>query len=103
MSTTSILGGLAEAAMLVLVARIAFALASDSSNVTLNVGPITNWVVSVPILIGIAAALVVVRMAFQALQTVLAAARDVRDGRPGPEVVDPSVPRRELGAPGAAA
>lgn len=73
MSISSILGGLVEAAMLVLIARIAFALASDSSHVTVNVGPIDNWVISVPVLIGIAAALVLVRMGFQALQTVLAA------------------------------
>jgi ATP-binding cassette subfamily B protein len=73
MSISSIVGGLTEAVMLVLIARIAFALASDSSNVHINVGPIDNWVISVPVLIAIAAGLVVVRMGFQALQAVLAA------------------------------
>ena len=73
MSITSIIGGLAEAALLVLIARIALALASDDSSVTFNLGPVHDWTVSVTVLLSVAAALVLVRMAFQALQTVLAA------------------------------
>ena len=73
MSITSIIGGLAEAALLVLIARIALALASDDSSVTFNLGPVHDWTVSVTVLLSVAAALVLVRMAFQAMQTVLAA------------------------------
>ena len=73
MSITSIIGGLAEAALLVLIARIALALASDDSSVTFNLGPVHDWTVSVTVLLSTAAVLVLVRMAFQSMQTVLAA------------------------------
>jgi ABC-type multidrug transport system fused ATPase/permease subunit len=73
MSISSILGGLAEAAMLVLFARIAFALASGDDQVTVNVGPIDNWHLSVSELLWIAAALVAARVVLSALQMVLSA------------------------------
>ena len=73
MSISSILGGIAEAAMLVLIARIAFALASGSDHITINFGPIHDWKLSVSVLLALSAGLVAVRMALQALQTVLAA------------------------------
>jgi len=73
MSISSILGGFVEAATLVLIARIAFALASDTSAVTVNIGPIHEWSFSVPALIAITAALIAVRMGFQWIQTVLSA------------------------------
>ena len=73
MSISSILGGLAEAAMLVLLARIAFALASGDDEVTLNLGPFHDWHFSVTNLLWIAAGLVGARFVLQALQMVLSA------------------------------
>jgi ABC-type multidrug transport system fused ATPase/permease subunit len=73
MSISSILGGLAEAAMLVLFARIAFALASGDDQVTVNLGPLDDWRFTVAELLWIAAALVAVRVVLSALQMVLSA------------------------------
>lgn len=72
-AVSSVLGGLAEAALLVLLARIAFAIASDHSSITVSFGPIDGWRVSVPELLAFAAGFVAVRMVLQAIQTVLAA------------------------------
>lgn len=73
MSISSICGGFAEAALLVLIARIAFAIASGNDSVTVNMGPIHDWKLTVSVLLGLSAGLVVVRMGLQAVQTVLAA------------------------------
>ncbi len=83
--------------MLVLIARIAFALASDNSNVTVNFGPIDHWVISVagphrcrrgagPGPDGVPGDADGARLA-----------RDVRGRDPGEEVADPALPRGELG------
>jgi ATP-binding cassette subfamily B protein len=72
MSITAVLGGFAEAAILVLIARIAFALASTHSGVKVDAGPLGSITFTVPALLGIAAALVAVRMVLQVFQTVLA-------------------------------
>jgi len=69
----AIVGGFAEAALLVLVARIAFALTSAGSAVTIRIGPLPEVSVSVTVLIIVAAALVAVRAALQAAQVVLSA------------------------------
>src|SRR5947207_1116500 len=73
MSITAILGGFAEAATLVLIARIAFALTSTSSDVNLNLGPFGSATVSINALIAAAAVLVILRIVFQVCYTVLAA------------------------------
>src|SRR2546423_1816084 len=72
MSIAAVLGGFAEAATLVLIARIAFALTSADKPVRVSLGPLGSFSVAVGALIGIAAALVVVRMLLQAVYTVLA-------------------------------
>jgi ABC-type multidrug transport system fused ATPase/permease subunit len=72
LSVTSILGGFAEAGTLVLIARTAFALASDNSEVKVSVGPL-DATVAVPVLIGTAAALVLCRIGLQSLQAVVGA------------------------------
>lgn len=68
----AILGGFAEAGMLVLVARIAFALSSSHSTVSTSIGPI-DISLSVADLLLIAGVLVALRIALQVLQTVLSA------------------------------
>jgi ABC-type multidrug transport system fused ATPase/permease subunit len=73
MSVAAVLGGFAEAAVLVLIARIAFALSSPNSGVKVGLGPVGSVTISINALIGIAAVLVVVRIALQILYTVLAA------------------------------
>jgi ABC-type multidrug transport system fused ATPase/permease subunit len=72
LSVTSILGGFAEAGTLVLIARTAFALASNSSDVKVNVGPV-HATIAVPALIGAAGVLVVIRIVIQGAQSVLGA------------------------------
>jgi ABC-type multidrug transport system fused ATPase/permease subunit len=72
LSITAVLGGFAEAGTLVLIARVAFALTSPDKEVTISAGPIGPYSFSVGILIVFAAALVIVRMALQAVYTVLA-------------------------------
>jgi len=71
MSVAAIVGGFAEAASLVLIARVAFALTSDGSDVAFHFGPLGTTTVSINVLIGAAIALVVLRMALQAVTTVL--------------------------------
>ena len=61
----SILGGFAEAVVLLIIARAAFALASSGGSVTLHVGPAGQFSISLGVLIGIAAVLVVVRVVLQ--------------------------------------
>jgi ATP-binding cassette, subfamily B, bacterial len=64
----ALLGGFTEAGVLVLIARLAFALANGESNVHASLGPFGGVSVTVPSLIAIAAGLVVLRVAFQLLQ-----------------------------------
>lgn len=62
-SVYAVLGGFAEAGILVLIARIAFALASSGHSVALSLGPVPEMTISVPVLIAITGALVVARVA----------------------------------------
>src|SRR4051794_34987016 len=56
------IGGFAEAAVLVVIARLAFALANHDVDVKLALGPLgTHWI-SVPTLIAVAAGLILARM-----------------------------------------
>ena len=71
-SVAAVFGGLAEAATLVLVARIAFALASNSDTVSVDVGPVKAHI-SVPTLVGISLVLLVIRVALQVFQARLGA------------------------------
>jgi ATP-binding cassette, subfamily B, bacterial len=73
LSVVSIVGGFAEAGVLVLIARIAFALADNASSVSVSFGPLPKLSVSVPDLLLTAAVLVIVRMGLQVIQTVIAA------------------------------
>ena len=72
-AATSTLGGFAEAAVLVLIARLAFALASGSSHVRFSAGPLGELRVSMTALISIAAGLVLFRVAMQIVQAQLSA------------------------------
>lgn len=75
LSGSAALGGFAEAAVLVLISRIAFALASEGdqrSHVTVDLGPI-HAVVSLPFLIGSTAALIALRLALNIWQARLSA------------------------------
>jgi ATP-binding cassette subfamily B protein len=61
----SFAGGLAEAASLLLIARIAFALVNPDAKVSASIGPLLSFSASVGTLIALAAAFVVVRFALQ--------------------------------------
>jgi ABC-type multidrug transport system fused ATPase/permease subunit len=67
----ALLGAFAEAAVLVLIARLAFALASGKDSVSMSFGPFGEHAVAFGILIGVALALVVVRVLFQVGQVAL--------------------------------
>ena len=73
MSLAAVVGGFAEAFTLVLIARIAFALSSDSSSVEVDVGPFGTVHVAISALILLAAALVLARVVLQSVYTVLGA------------------------------
>jgi ABC-type multidrug transport system fused ATPase/permease subunit len=73
MSLAAISGGFAEAALLLLIARIAFALSSHGADVTFTVGPLGSITMSIPGLVAVAAALVLLKMFFQSAQSRLAA------------------------------
>ena len=72
-SVCATLGGFAEAAVLVVIARLAFALASDFSEVTVSLGPLGEASLPMSTLITIAFALVAVRVALQIVQARLSA------------------------------
>ena len=61
----AVLGGFAEALVLVVIARLAFALASQSSAVTLTPGPLGKVTISFETLVAVAAALIVLRVGMQ--------------------------------------
>src|SRR3954468_1071109 len=71
MSVAAIAGGFAEAAILVLIARIAFALASSGSDVKVNLGPLGQTTVSIDALIVTTAVLVVLRVVLQTIVMIL--------------------------------
>jgi ATP-binding cassette, subfamily B, bacterial len=65
LATVSLLGGFAEAGVLVLIARIAFAITQQDSSVGVAPGPLGPYEISVPTLIALAAVMTVVRLALQ--------------------------------------
>jgi ABC-type multidrug transport system fused ATPase/permease subunit len=67
----ALLGGFAEATVLVLLARLAFALASGKSTVSMTVGPLGDHSIEFGVLIGVALVLVVIRVLFQVAQVAL--------------------------------
>lgn len=72
LALSSAVGGLAEAAVLVFIARAAFALASDRDTASIGVGP-ASFEMALGFALGLAAILVIVRTALQAVQAALAA------------------------------
>jgi ABC-type multidrug transport system fused ATPase/permease subunit len=64
----ALVGGFTEAGVLVLIARLAFALASGDTQLHLSLGPLGTADIAVPVLIGIAAALVLIRVGLQVFQ-----------------------------------
>jgi len=73
MSIASIAGGFAQAGMLVLIARIAFALVSSNSQVSIHIGPLPTIKVSITVLLVCAGGLAVLSMALMITQAILAA------------------------------
>jgi ABC-type multidrug transport system fused ATPase/permease subunit len=67
----ALLGAFAEAVVLVLIARLAFALASGKSSVSISLGPLGERSIDFWVLIGAALALVVIRVLFQVAQATL--------------------------------
>jgi ABC-type multidrug transport system fused ATPase/permease subunit len=63
LASASFLGGFAEAAVLVVIARVAFAITQQDSSVSLSAGPVGPYDVSVPALIALAAVATLVRLA----------------------------------------
>lgn len=72
------IGGFAEAAVLVVIARLAFALASDFPEVTVSLGPLGKIHFAMGTLIAIAFGLVVVRIVLQVLQARVSSATIAR-------------------------
>ena len=72
------IGGFAEAAVLVVIARLAFALANHDDYVKLDLGPLGTYWPSVSLLIGVAAGLILLRMALQLLGGRVASTTSVR-------------------------
>lgn len=66
-ASTSVLGGFAEAAILVVIARVAFAITQQDGSVSVNAGPIGPYEISVPTLIVLAGFLTAARLALQAI------------------------------------
>jgi ATP-binding cassette subfamily B protein len=62
LASASLLGGFAEAAVLVVIARVAFAITQQDSTVTVSAGPLGPYDVSVPTLIALAAVATLVRL-----------------------------------------
>jgi ATP-binding cassette subfamily B protein len=65
LSATSLLGGFAEAAVLVVIARVAFAITQQDSSITVSGGPIGPYDISVPTLIAVAGVMTVGRLLLQ--------------------------------------
>jgi ATP-binding cassette, subfamily B, bacterial len=66
-ASTSLLGGFAEAAVLVVIARVAFAITQQDSSVSVSAGPIGPYEISVPTLIVIAGLLTAARLVLQVM------------------------------------
>jgi ATP-binding cassette subfamily B protein len=66
LATGSLVGGFAEAAVLVLIARVAFAITQQDPSIEVTAGPLGPYEISVPTLIALAAVLTAVRLALQA-------------------------------------
>jgi ATP-binding cassette, subfamily B, bacterial len=69
LATSSLLGGFAEAAVLVVIARVAFAITRPDESVSVTAGPLGPYEVSVPALIVFAGLLTLARFAFQVLSS----------------------------------
>jgi ATP-binding cassette, subfamily B, bacterial len=67
LATSSLFGGFAEAAVLVLIARVAFAITQQDSSVTVSAGPLGPYEISVPALIVAAGIMTAARLALQAV------------------------------------
>ena len=67
LAAASVLGGFAEAAVLVVIARVAFAITQQDSSVTVSAGPIGPFEISVPTLIITAGVMTAARLALQAV------------------------------------
>jgi ATP-binding cassette, subfamily B, bacterial len=65
LAAASLLGGFAEAAVLVAIARAAFAITQQDSSVSIKAGPIGPFEISVPALIVVAGVVTVARLALQ--------------------------------------
>jgi ABC-type multidrug transport system fused ATPase/permease subunit len=66
-SVCAVVGGFCEAGILVIIARVAFALASSKDTISIDVGPVSATL-STGVVIGVAAALAVARTALQIVQ-----------------------------------
>jgi ABC-type multidrug transport system fused ATPase/permease subunit len=67
LATASLLGGFTEAAVLVVIARVAFAITQQDSSVSVSAGPVGPYEISVPVLILTAGVMTVFRLALQGI------------------------------------
>jgi ATP-binding cassette, subfamily B, bacterial len=67
LASTSLIGGFTEAAVLVVIARVAFAITQQDSSVSVSAGPVGPYEISVPALILIACVMTGARLALQAI------------------------------------
>jgi ATP-binding cassette, subfamily B, bacterial len=67
LASASLFGGFAEAAVLVVIARVAFAITQQHSSVSVSAGPVGPYEVSVPALIALAAVATLVRLVLQVI------------------------------------
>jgi ATP-binding cassette, subfamily B, bacterial len=67
LAAASLLGGFTEAAVLVVIARVGFAITQQDTSVTVSAGPMGPYEISVPTLIAIAAGATAVRLALQGI------------------------------------
>ena len=79
--TTATIGGFAEALMLVIVARLSFALASGQGDVAVHAGPLGLVTMAVPTLVAIALGLLALRVVLQFSQAWLSARTTARVNR----------------------
>jgi ATP-binding cassette, subfamily B, bacterial len=66
LASASLLGGFAEAAVLVVIARVAFAITQQDSSVSISAGPVGPYDISVPTLLVVAGGATLARLALQA-------------------------------------
>jgi ATP-binding cassette subfamily B protein len=67
LASASLFGGFAEAAVLLVIARVGFAITQQESSVTVSAGPVGPYEASVPVLIALAGVATVVRLALYAV------------------------------------